>query len=121
MISILSLFLGLALIGLACSIFGVLLSLIMGLLGFTTKKLSFGDSAEAAFESVKPAIFTATILVVPGCLTLLRPSSDIPDFLHYEDSFGQNNDMKSGFILFMYIFTAVFFVLYVIKVQERMK
>lgn len=121
MISILSLFLGLALIGLACTIFGILLSLVMGLLGFTTKKLSFGDSCEAAFASMKPAFITAAILVVPGCYNLLRPSHEIPDFLYYEDRFGQNNDTISGFFLFMYIFSAVFLVMYVLKVKERMK
>jgi len=121
MISFLSLFLGFALIGLACTIFGILLSLVMGLLGFTSKKLSFGDSFEAAFESMKPAIITAAILVVPGCYNLLRPSHEIPDFLYYEDRFGRNNDTTSGFFLFMYIFAAVFLVLYIIKIKERMK
>jgi hypothetical protein len=120
-ISFLSLFLGFALIGLACTIFGILLSLVMGLLGLTTKKLSFGDSFEAAIESMKSAMTTAAILVVPGCYTLLRPASDIPDFLYYEDRFSKNNDTTSGFFLFMYIFAAVFLVLYVMKVQERLK
>jgi len=120
-ISILSLFLGFVLICLACTIFGILLSLVMGFLGFTSKKLSFGDSFEAAFESMKPAIITATILVIPGCYNLLRPSNEIPDFLYYEDRFGQNNDMKSGFFLFVYIFSVVFIVMYVFKVKERLK
>jgi hypothetical protein len=97
MISFLSLFLGFALIGLACTIFGALLSLVMGLLGFTSKKLSFSDSFEAAIESMKPAFITAAILVVPGCYNLLRPRDEIPDFLYYEDRFGNNNDTTSGF------------------------
>lgn len=121
MISILSLFLGFILIGLACTIFGILLSLLMGLLGLTTKKLSFGDSFDVAFESIKPAIITASILVVPGCYNLLRPSNEIPGFLYYEDRFGQNNDTISGFFLFMYIFAAIFLVLYILKIKERMK
>jgi len=121
LISILSLFLGFALIGCAFTIFGILLSLAMGLLGFTSKKLSFSDSFDAAFESMKPAIITAVTLVIPGCVTLLRPSTDIPDFLYYENRFGKNDDMKSGFFLFMYIFSAVFLVLYILKIKERLK
>jgi len=120
-ISFFSLFLGFALIGLACTIFGILLSLVVGLLGFSTKKLSFSDSFEAAFESMKPAIITASIFVVPGCYTLLTPATDIPDFLYYEDRFGQNNDMISGFFLFLYIFSAVFLILYLLNVQERLR
>jgi len=109
MISFLSLFLGFALIGLACTIFGILLSLVMGLLGFTSKKLSFADSFEAAFESMKPAIITAAILVVPGCYNLLRPSHEIPDFLYYEDRFGINNDTTSGFFSFYVYFSCRIF------------
>jgi hypothetical protein len=120
-ISFLSLFLGFALIGLACTVFGILLSVVMGLLGLTSQKLSFSDSFEAAIESMKPAIITAAIFVVPGCYTLLRPSSDIPEFLYYEDRFGRNNDTTSGFFLFMYIFFAVFIVLYILKIKDRLK
>jgi hypothetical protein len=117
-ISFLSLFLGLALIGLVCTLFGILLSLFMGLLGLTTKKLSFSDSVEASMSSLKPAFITAAILVVPGCYTLLRPSHEIPDFLYYEDRFGKNNDTTSGFFLFMYIFSAVFIILYISKIKR---
>ncbi|MCL1044919.1 hypothetical protein Q4601_19780 [Shewanella sp. 1_MG-2023] len=121
MISILSLFLGFALIGLAFTVFGILLSLLMGLFGFSTKRLNFNDSFDAAFESMWPAIITSLILVIPGCVTFLRPTSDIPDFLIYENRFGQNDDIKSGFILFMYIFTIVFLILYIMKIKEKLK
>ncbi|WP_206484062.1 hypothetical protein [Thalassotalea sp. G2M2-11] len=120
MISFLSLFLGFALIGLVCTLFGVVLSLFMGLLGLTTKKLSFSDSVEASMSSLKPAFITAAILVVPGCLTLLRLASNIPDFLYYEDRFGKNNDTTSGFFLFVYIFSAVFIILYISKIRKHL-
>jgi hypothetical protein len=121
MISVLSLVLGVALIGLACTIFGVLLSLLMGLLGLTTKKLTFVDSMEASIESIKPAFIAAAILVVPGCYALLEPSSDIPAFLYYPNRFGSNNDIISGLLLFLYIFVPIFLVLYWVNIKQRLR
>lgn len=121
MISILSLLLGLMIIGLLCTFLGVALSLIIGILGMSSKKLGFKDSFEAAIESLTPSASIAAILTVPSCYTLLTPKNDIPAFLFYANRFGDNNDIKSGLAIFLYIFVFVFAMFYIVKIKDRFK